>query len=266
MKSRFLPSLRPPTAASVQHPWTNLGEASEAARVHLASLTIAHDRFPTRDLYPFHLPLFQRTTTVPIDAPVTLFVGENGSGKSTLLTAIARRAGIHIWENQERSRSHHNPHAENLCDCLDLRWTAGPKPGSFFSAENFRHFAELVDAWATSDPGLFGYFGGSSLTEKSHGQCNMSFFGSRYGVEGLYLLDEPESALSPRRQLELRDLLGRAAGRGHAQFIVATHSPILLSLPGARILSFDGGFVQPVAFEDTDHLRLYREFFASLAR
>jgi predicted ATPase len=123
-----------------------------------------------------------------------------------------------------RSRGHYNLHAESLCDCLDLRWTAGPKPGSFFSAENFRHFAELVDAWAASDPGLFGYFGGSSLTEKSHGQCNMAFFASRYGVEGLYLLDEPESALSPLRQLELRDLIGRAASRGHAQFIMATHS------------------------------------------
>ena len=244
----------------------NLVRESEAVRVHLATLTIVHDRFPTRAAYPFHLPLFQQTTTVPVDAPVTLFVGENGSGKSTLLTAIARRADIHIWENRERSRSHCNPHAECLCDCLDLRWTAGPKPGSFFSAENFRHFAELVDAWAASDPGLFGYFGGGSLTEKSHGQCNMAFFGSRYGVEGLYLLDEPESALSPRRQMELRDIIGRAASHGQAQFIVATHSPILLSLPGARILSFDGASVQPVAFEDTDHLRFYRDFFASLAR
>jgi len=234
--------------------------------VHLAGLTIVHDRFPTREVYPFHLPLIQKTTTVPTDAPVTLFVGENGSGKSTLLAAIARRAGIHIWENRERSRGHYNLHAESLCDCLDLRWTAGPKPGSFFSAENFRHFAELVDAWAASDPGLFGYFGGSSLTEKSHGQCNMAFFASRYGVEGLYLLDEPESALSPRRQLELRDLIGRAASHGHAQFIMATHSPILLSLSDANILSFDGSSVQPVAFEDTDHLRFYRAFLASLAR
>lgn len=234
--------------------------------VHLTGLTIVHDRFPTREAYPFHLPLFQQTKTVPIDGPVTLFVGENGSGKSTLLAAIARRAGIHIWENRDRSRGHHNPYAEGLADCLDLRWTAGPKPGSFFSAENFRHFAELVDAWQASDPGLFDYFGGGSLTEKSHGQCNMAFFGSRYGVEGLYLLDEPESALSPRRQLELRDLISQAASRGHAQFIMATHSPILLSLPGARILSFDDTSVRPVAFEDTDHLRLYREFFASLTR
>ncbi len=94
----------------------------------------------------------------------------------------------------------------------------------------------------------------------------MAFFASRYGVEGLYLLDEPESALSPRRQLELRDLIGRAASHGHAQFIMATHSPILLSLSDANILSFDGSSVQPVAFEDTDHLRFYRAFLASLAR
>jgi predicted ATPase len=89
--------------------------------VHLTGLTIVHDRFPTREAYPFHLPLFQQTATVPIDAPVTLFVGENGSGKSTLLAAIARRAGIHIWENQERSRGHHNPYAEGLGDTDHLR-------------------------------------------------------------------------------------------------------------------------------------------------
>jgi predicted ATPase len=81
--------------------------------VHLATLTIVHDRFPTREAYPFHLPLFQQNTTVPVDAPVTLFVGENGSGRSILLTAIARPADIHIWETRERSRGHCNPHAEN---------------------------------------------------------------------------------------------------------------------------------------------------------
>jgi predicted ATPase len=137
-------------------------------------------------------------------------------------------------------------------------------PGGFFAAEIFRNFAELVDAWAATDPGLLAYFGGSSLTEKSHGQCNMAFFASRFRVPGLYLLDEPESALSPRRQLELLRILQAASDRGDAQFVVATHSPILLSLPGARILSFDVCPVAEVSYRETDSFRLHREILAEI--
>jgi predicted ATPase len=229
--------------------------------VHLLSLTIEHARFPTRAGYPFGLRVLQETDSVPLDAAVTFFVGENGSGKSTLLRAIAHRCGIHIWENAERTRARPNPFAERLYECLDVRWRDGSVPGSFFAAEIFRNFAELFDMWARSDPGILAYLGGSPLTEKSHGQCNMAFFESRFRVPGLYLLDEPESALSPRRQMELLRILAEASGRGHAQFIVATHSPILLSLPGARILSFDACPVAEIAYRDTDSFRLHRKFF-----
>ena len=236
---------------------------SEAA-VYLAELKIDGSRFPTREAYPFTLQVVQETTSLNLHAPVTFFVGENGSGKSTVLRALAHRCGIHIWENTARSRGGHTPFAERLYECLDLRWLGGPVPGSFFAAENFCNFAELVDAWAASDPGLLAFFGGASLTEKSHGQCNMAFFESRFRVPGLYLLDEPESALSPRRQLELRRILSEASARGDAQFVVATHSPILLSLAGSRILSFDSGPIAEVAYQDTDSYRLHREFFRSL--
>ena len=138
-------------------------------------------------------------------------------------------------------------------------------PGSFFAAEIFRNFAELFDAWAASDPGLLAYLGGSPLTEKSHGQCNMAFFDSRFRVPGLYLLDEPESALSPRRQLELLRILAEASARGDAQFVVASHSPILMSLPGSRILSFDACPVAEIAYRDTDSFRLHRKFFEDLS-
>ena len=241
------------------------GRAGDSgAVVYLAEMTIAQGRFPTREAYPFNLHVVQETATLNLQAPVTFFVGENGSGKSTVLRALAHRCGIHIWENAERTRGRPNPFAERLYECLDLRWLDGAVAGSFFAAENFRHFAELVDAWAASDPGLLAFFGGSSLTEKSHGQCNMAFFESRFRVPGLYLLDEPESALSPRRQLELRRSLADASARGDAQFIVATHSPILLSLPGSRILSFDSSPVAEVAYHDTDSCRLHREFFDSI--
>jgi predicted ATPase len=235
------------------------------AAVHLLELSIDHARFPTRDAYPFSLRVVQETARLALDAPVTFFAGENGSGKSTLLRALAHRCGIHIWEDSERTSASRNPFTERLYECIDVRWTDGSMPGSFFAAEIFRNFAELVDAWAASDPGLLAYFGGSSLTEKSHGQCNMAFFESRFRIPGLYLLDEPESALSPRRQLELLRIIAEASGRGDAQFIVATHSPLLMSLPGSRILSFDSCPVAEIAYRDTDSFRLHREFFEKTA-
>ena len=135
--------------------------------------------------------------------------------------------------------------------------------GSFFAAENFRNFAELLEAWSVCDPGLLDYFGGASLVDKSHGQCNMAFFENRFRVPGLYLLDEPESALSPRRQLELSRIVREAAARGDAQFIVATHSPMLLATPGSRVLSFDGDAIREVDYRATDSFRLHAEFFST---
>lgn len=232
--------------------------------VHLLDMTIVHTRFPAHDVYPFSLRVVQETAAVPLDVPVTFFYGENGSGKSTFLRALAHRCGIHIWEASDTTHAGYNPLAEKLYECLDLHWKIGPVPGSFFAAEIFRHFAELFDAWAVNDPGLLDYLGGSPLTQKSHGQCNMTFFTNRFRLPGLYLLDEPESALSPRRQLELLQILSDAAHRGDAQFIVATHSPILMSLAGSRILSFDTIPVTEIAYKDTDCFRLYQHFFAGM--
>jgi predicted ATPase len=236
---------------------------SPGMTIHLPALSIEAARFPTRTAYPFSLRVIQETTEVSL-ATVTFFCGENGSGKSTLLRAVAHACGYHIWENLERSTGRRNPFTERLYECLDLHWSEGAQPGAFFSAEIFRNFAELLDAWAASDPGLLDYFGGTSLTEKSHGQCNMAYFENRFRVPGLYLLDEPESALSARRQLELLRILAEASARGDAQFIVATHSPILMSLPGARILSFDLCPVGRLTYRDTDAFRVYREFFEGL--
>ncbi|MBN2575506.1 MAG: AAA family ATPase [Deltaproteobacteria bacterium] len=232
--------------------------------VHLLEISIDRARFPTREAYPFSLRVVQETASVPLDAPVTFFAGENGSGKSTFLRAIAHRCGIHIWENAGRTLARPNPFAERLYEFVDVRWQDGAMPGSFFAAEIFRNFAELFDMWAASDPGLLAFLGGAPLTEKSHGQCNMTFFEHRFRVPGLYLLDEPESALSPRRQAELLRILSEAAARGGAQFIVATHSPILLSLPGSRILSFDACPVAEIAYRDTDSFRLHKQFFAGM--
>jgi predicted ATPase len=112
------------------------------------------------------------------------------------------------------------------------------------------------------DPGLLNYLGGESFMSKSHGQSLMAFFRSRFKIKGIYFLDEPETALSPKSQLELLKLLAETSRSGHAQFVIATHSPILLACPGARILNFDVSPVKPIDYERTGHYRIYRDFMA----
>lgn len=228
--------------------------------MHLKSLHFLSDRYPTADHYPFNVPIFRRTDQIDFTAPVTMFVGENGTGKSTLLRAIAAKCNIHIWEGVGRARFRHNPYEREMHRYIDVRWASGPVPGSFFASEIFRNFAANLDEWASTSPSTLEYFGGTSLMEQSHGQCHLSFFRSRYRITGLYLLDEPENALSPGRQLELLQFIGRMGAEGHAQFIVATHSPILLALPAANLLSFDAETIRGIAYEDTEHFRVYREF------
>jgi predicted ATPase len=228
--------------------------------MHLKSLTLHPGQYPTRDCYPFNLPVFQRTERISFPTPVTLFVGENGTGKSTLLEALCRQSGIHIWQDTDKVRYERNLYEDKLHACLSLEWADGKVPGSFFGSDVFGYFTQVLDEWAASDPGQLRYFGGRSLVTQSHGQSLMSYFRARYQSVGLYLLDEPETALSPKSQLELLDLLRRMSRLGYAQFIVATHSPILLACPGATIYSFDRVPLEPVSYEETEHYRIYHRF------
>ncbi len=230
--------------------------------MHVDRVTLQVEKFPTRTKYPFSLQTLTRTREIVFEAPITFFVGENGTGKSTLLRALTRRCGIHIWANPDCHHVEVNPHEEELCRYLEVAWAAGPVPGSFFSSEHFRYFSERVEDWAGSDETLFQYFGGKSLLAQSHGQSLMSFFATRYRLPGIYFLDEPETALSPRRQLELLRLLFEMSKAGHAQFVVATHSPILMSCPGAVILSFDDAPIRQVRYEETQHYRVFRDFLS----
>ncbi len=228
--------------------------------MHLNRVVFHPDTYPTREHYPFNLDIFHRTGQIALDRPVTMFVGENGTGKSTLLEAMARKAGIHIWQERGRTRFRYNPYENQFHRCISVEWADGWVPGSFFGSSVFQDFARILDEWAASDPGQLEYFGGKSLLTQSHGQSIMSFFKARYGIKGLYLMDEPETALSPVTQIALLKLLGRMAAAGHAQFIIATHSPILLACPGATIYSFDRTPIEPVAYEQTPHYQTYRDF------
>ncbi len=228
--------------------------------MHIKRLAILNTRFPTRECYPFHLGFLHATPELLFHTPVTFFIGENGTGKSTFLRAMARRSGIHIWKEPDGRRVRSNRYEADLHRYLEVEWVSGRVPGAFFASETFSHFAQLLEEWAASDPGVLDYFGSESLVTKSHGQSHMSFFSSRFRIKGIYLLDEPENALSPKRQIELVRILREISAQGHAQFVIATHSPILLAMPGAEIVSFDHEPLRKVLYEDTDYYRLYRDF------
>jgi predicted ATPase len=228
--------------------------------MHLKNVNFHTRKYPQKDCYPFNLKLFRETERLTFNAPVTLFVGENGTGKSTLLEALAAACNIHIWRDTQRSRPDYNPYEDKFYQYISVEWMDGRVPGSFFGSKVFQYFVELLDEWAAADRGQLNYFGGKSLTTQSHGQSLMSFFRSRYRIKGLYLLDEPETALSPRSQIELLNILDDMSADGHAQFIIATHSPLLLACSQATIYTFDKSPIQQIEYEKTDHYLIYKDF------
>jgi predicted ATPase len=228
--------------------------------MYITEIEIQSERYPTEDCYPFSVPTLQTSQTLSLDKPVVFFVGENGSGKSTLLEGLCLKCGIHMWDKPKRHIAHDNPYETRLADYLEVTWANGRVPGSLFRAETFREFADFVDDLALCDPGRLNYHGGRILNVLSHGQGILSYLATRFQIAGLYFLDEPEAALSPANQIKFLRLLQRLSARGHAQFIIATHSPILLALPGAQIYSFEPPSIREVDYADTEHYRLYKQF------
>lgn len=213
----------------------------------------------TGDAYPFNLPAV-RTLDLRFRRPVTFFVGENGTGKSTVIEALAELCGYPAsGGGRNELGSNHGPEPEAaLTTALRPAFRKRPRDGYFFRAEFQAHFAELLDR-RKRDPGFGGdpyaRYGGNSLSVQSHGEAFLAVLQERIGT-GLYLLDEPEAALSPQRQLVLLAHMSRLVETGGSQFVIATHSPILLTFPGAEILSFDGDSIRAVALEDTAHFQI----------
>jgi len=225
----------------------------------LQAVLLRADGVPSWRDYPFHLPAVQALRRRPLElAPdVTIFVGENGTGKSTLLEGIAVAWGFNPEGGsrnfQFRTRDTHSP----LSDCLTLkRGASRPSTDFFLRAESFYNVATEIDNLGMANHALYG---GRSLHEQSHGEAFFSLFMHRFGGGGLYLLDEPEAALSPMRQMAMLAQMHALAQDG-AQFVVATHSPILMAFPGARLLRFDESGYAPVALEETEHYFVTREF------
>lgn len=238
----------------------NGAEYSPEGTVHVNKIHILDERFPVQDEYPFSLPIFRSTPSLNLTAPVTFFAGDNGTGKSTLLRAIAQACNIHVWKDEGRTRLRQTRFEDALYSCLRIEWDKEPVAGAFFAAEDFQYFTRILDEWAAADPGVLDPFGSESLVAKSHGEGHMAYFRNRFRIRGLYLLDEPENALSPRMQISLLQLFQEMAGTGNAQFIIASHSPILLACPGAEIFSFDSAPIRTTRYENTDYYRVYHDF------
>ncbi len=207
-----------------------------------------------RDRYPFNIRAFSAGIDLAFRSTVTFFVGENGSGKSTLLEALAECCG---FSPEGGSRDHHR---EVFADrspwarALRLSWRPKVTEGFFMRAESFYNFATYIES--VSDMRAYG---GKSLHEQSHGESFISLFANRF-EQGLYILDEPEAALSPQRQLSFLRIIHDLSTPGHAQFLIATHSPIILSYPGAVLFSLDGDRIQEVNYRDTTHFIVTRDF------
>lgn len=226
----------------------------------LLRLTVKRDSVQS-DEYPFNLPLV-RALDIRFTSTVTFFVGENGTGKSTVMEGIAAlcRLPVSGGGRNELGANHGPDAASPLAPALRPAFRRRPSDSYFLRAEFQAHFASLLDARRDdrdfgADP--YSLYGGRSLHARSHGEAFLAILKHRIR-SGLFLFDEPESALSPQRQLALLAHMADRVATGKAQFIVATHSPILLTFPGAQILSFDGDVPRPISIEETSHYQITR--------
>lgn len=223
------------------------------------------DEAPEADRYPFNLPAIRSLGgRLDFHPRCTFFVGENGMGKSTLLEAIAVRWGFNAEGGSRNFQFGTRESHSDLYDAMRLARPGGIRPmdGFFLRAESFFNLAteiERLDAQPATGREIIWSYGGRSLHEQSHGESFFSLFLNRFGDHGLYLLDEPEAALSPARQLaflvRLHDLI-----RSSCQFIIATHSPVILAYPDAWIYQFTEDGVERVTYEETEHFSLTRRF------
>ncbi|MGI6678472.1 MAG: AAA family ATPase [Dehalobacterium sp.] len=211
--------------------------------------------------HPFNIPGISGLTNITFESDVTFFVGENGSGKSTLLEAIAYKCGFSPQGGGRNNIFGVDDEDFALEKILTLSWMPKIKGGFFLRAETFFNFAGYLDELAKDNGhGVYMPYGGKSLNEQSHGEAFLSLFMNRFNQKGIYLLDEPEAALSPQRQLAFLILMHQLVEKGNAQFIIATHSPILMGFPHGVIFDFDHHPLEKIDYIDTDHYQITKRF------
>lgn len=227
----------------------------------LNRIELQRELIPSYNEYPFSIPTIKSLDQLEIQKQVTFFVGENGSGKSTLLEAIAEKCGFNTAGGGRNNFYDVHRSESALGEFIRLSWWPKATNGFFLRAESFYNFASHIDEVAA-----FNAYGGRSLHEQSHGESFMSLFSNRFNGNAIYLLDEPEAALSPQRQLAFLKILNDLVQEGDSQFIIATHSPILLGYPNATIYSFDDEAIQEIEYEETSHYQLTRYFLENRKR
>jgi len=213
--------------------------------------------------YPFSLPAIRELKKIEFHPQVTFIIGENGTGKSTLLEAIAVAWGFNAEGGSKNfhfsTRSSHSVLNEHIRLARTFR---RPKDGFFLRAESFFNVAtniEQMDAEPGFSPPIINSFGGRSLHEQSHGESFLTLLTKRFRKEGLYILDEPEAALSPTRQMAALTRIHELVKEG-SQFIIATHSPILMAYPNAQILLIEEGEMRTVTYTETEHFVVAKSF------
>lgn len=226
-----------------------------ASKPPLVSIRLERERVPSLGVYPFDLAAIRELHTIELK-PVTFFVGENGTGKSTLLEAIA--VGLRL--NAEGGSRNFNFSTRASHSVLHEYLTLGRSHGRvrdcwFLRAESFFNVASEIERLEATS------YGTRNLHEQSHGESFWALFTHRFGAHGLYLLDEPEAALSPARQLAFLCRLHELVRAG-SQFVIATHSPIIMAYPDASIYLFSERGVELTPYQETEHFRVTRDFLA----
>jgi predicted ATPase len=231
------------------------------AEHYVLDVKLKRDKVPSFDAYPFSLPVVRALDTLELHPKVTFIIGENGSGKSTLLEAIATAWGFNPEGGTKNFNFQtHASHSELHEYLLLVKSVKRPRDGFFLRAESFFNVATAID-----NLGVVKSYGGKSLHQQSHGESFFALMQYRFGGKGFYVLDEPEAALSPTRQLamlsQLHDLV-----HDHSQFIIATHSPILMAYPDAWIYQIGDDGLERVAYERTEHYLVTKNFLADPKR
>ena len=237
-------------------------------RPYLRSIQLKRDSVSSFDAYPFSIPAVRRLDRLEFHRDVTFIIGENGCGKSTLLEATATAWGFNPEGGSKNFHfSTHASHSELYEHLTLVKSARRPRDRFFLRAESFFNVATTIDQ-LDAEPGpappIIASYGGRSLHEQSHGESFLALMLKRFGGNGLYILDEPEAALSPTRQLAVLRRMDQLV-KANSQFIVATHSPILMAYPSAKIVLVDERGFQVVRYEETEHYAVTREFLADPA-
>jgi predicted ATPase len=239
------------------------------AKAYIPSFYLNRESVPSFDNYPFSLAAVRKLEELELHPAVTFFIGENGSGKSTLLEALAVKCGFNAEGGSKNFSFATRDSVSELHEHLRVaRNHPRPYDGFFLRAESFFNVAteiERLDAEPGMAPPVGPAYGPRSLHEQSHGEAFLALLLNRFHGDGLYFLDEPEAALSPQRQLavlrRIHDLV-----ENNSQFVIATHSPILMAYPQARIYLFSEKGIEEIGYEETEHYQVTRNFLGNYKR